>query len=213
MKPMIITLTGPSCAGKTYLLNSLLKEYPNIFAKLLSDTTREKRIDESEGDEYNFISKEDFIRKNINDEYCQTVSFNGINYGTKREALTYAFETGLVPIRIVEPTGIAQFRKISQELGCMYFSVYVDEEPVVVMSRWIERYRNEKNPNTEYYALRILQTIFSEITWIDQEDYDFYYNESIVDPLELSYALSRIASGNMPISTCRKIFPMPENNS
>jgi len=57
-KPLLIL--GPSGVGKDTIINMLLEKYPEIFYKLPSYTTREKRKGEIDGKDYFFITKEEF---------------------------------------------------------------------------------------------------------------------------------------------------------
>ena len=58
---MIYILIGESCSGKDTILKSLL-ERDKSLNKLISLTTRPKRENEVAGVDYNFITKEEFLR-------------------------------------------------------------------------------------------------------------------------------------------------------
>ena len=77
---VIITLSGISGAGKSYLIKSVLERYES-FEKLKSVTTRKKRIDEKDGIDKFFLSQEEFIKKNDNDEMCVVNNVFGNLYG------------------------------------------------------------------------------------------------------------------------------------
>lgn len=59
----LIALFGPSGAGKDTLLNYITSAYPAQFHKVVSYTTRMKREGEKEGEDYYFISPEDFTNR------------------------------------------------------------------------------------------------------------------------------------------------------
>lgn len=63
---MLIVISGPSSVGKTRTIRELCK-LDKRFRKVVSYTTRQKRIDEKEGGDYYFISKKEFIEKIKND--------------------------------------------------------------------------------------------------------------------------------------------------
>lgn len=82
----VLTISGKSCSGKTYLQNKLLEKYPYLTHKVKQFTTREKRKNEN-GNEYYFIKdlKEDAIGKK---QILEMKSFNnGTTYGTFIEEL------------------------------------------------------------------------------------------------------------------------------
>ena len=58
---MIYVLVGDSCSGKDTILKELLNRDKSL-KKLISTTTRPKRENEVAGTDYNFISKEEFLK-------------------------------------------------------------------------------------------------------------------------------------------------------
>jgi guanylate kinase len=62
-KPLIVV--GPSGVGKGTLINAVLANYGGLFERKVSYTTRSKKgYEKSEGN-YNFTTKEDFMRVRI----------------------------------------------------------------------------------------------------------------------------------------------------
>ena len=79
MKPIIIAITGPSCAGKDTLMRQLYTEFyqgdmidrfPHVYY-IISSTTRPPRKDEINNKDYHFISNLDFLHKIINGEMLE----------------------------------------------------------------------------------------------------------------------------------------------
>ena len=58
-KPLLITISAPSGAGKTTLCNRLVKEFENIEYSI-SCTTRKPRDNEEDGVDYYFLSGRNF---------------------------------------------------------------------------------------------------------------------------------------------------------
>ena len=52
-RPTLITLTAPTCSGKSYLVDILHREHG--LQKILSTTTRDPRQGEIQGIDYDFI--------------------------------------------------------------------------------------------------------------------------------------------------------------
>lgn len=77
---MILILTGPSGCGKTTQANILINNYK--FKCAISYTTREPRLGEINGNDYNFINKQDFENKIKNNFFLEyTLNFENY-YGT-----------------------------------------------------------------------------------------------------------------------------------
>jgi len=70
VKSKIIVITGKSSSGKDSLQNYLVSNYD--FVNLVSHTTRPPRPNESNGYDYYFINKEDFINMNNKDLFIET---------------------------------------------------------------------------------------------------------------------------------------------
>lgn len=210
MRPMIFTITGPSCSGKTTLQNNLISNYPDSFALLRSDCTRKMREGEIDGEEYDFVTMQEFELRQSRGEYSQTVHFAGNNYGTRTQHIKELLDEGKTPLKIVEPGGVAQFRRICREVGASLFSIYVDEDLDVMVSRFIGRARLEDPSLDPYIAMRIIQLIHQEIHWHEEENYDFVFDRRNANEFEMMYALSRVATGNIAIGNARNIMPQRE---
>lgn len=205
-QPLMFTITGPSCAGKTTLLNKLIERHPEVFAKLPSATTRAMRPDEIEGDEYYFVSPEQFVDDHGKNLFCQTVNYKGVDYGTYTRDLQSAAAAGKVPIRVVEPSGVYQFEQACKPIGMEVFSIFVPGDLHTLFERWLERYAATDEPrDTSFYANRMVQTVISELNWITEQDYDYYFDTDNQDEYAMIYALSRIATGKFPLDRARRL--------
>lgn len=77
----IVLFLGPTLAGQEILKVRLMKEESYNFHKIIKTTTREKRFDEIDGDNYHFISVERL--KNIpTEEIVERKDFDKITYFT-----------------------------------------------------------------------------------------------------------------------------------
>jgi guanylate kinase len=83
----IILFCGPSGSGKTTISQYLLKNNSNLCFSV-SATTREKRDNEKDGEDYYFISKEEFEKKIANNEFIEWEEvYHGIFYGTLKSEI------------------------------------------------------------------------------------------------------------------------------
>jgi guanylate kinase len=138
MSKFLITITGPSGSGKSELLNKLIET--GKFAKLLSVTTRPPRAGEVDGVDYRFTSEPIFLRLMGEDEFVQTVHFQGLQYyGTLKSDAAEAINSGTVPVVIIEPTGIPQFQKFAAENGYQLLTIFVQAEFDVLVHRYLSR--------------------------------------------------------------------------
>ena len=81
----VIVIAAPSGAGKTSLIESLLKEDEDQKIKLgVSYTTRKKRENEINGLSYFFVSKDEFIGMHERNEFLESAEVFGNLYGTNK---------------------------------------------------------------------------------------------------------------------------------
>ena len=81
----VIVIAAPSGAGKTSLIESLLKEDEDQKIKLgVSYTTRKKRENEINGQSYFFIGKDEFIGMRERNEFLESAEVFGNLYGTNK---------------------------------------------------------------------------------------------------------------------------------
>jgi guanylate kinase len=90
--PRIVVLSGPSGSGKTTLVRLLIQRAPVRLVKSVSATTRPPRPGEIHGDDYWFLSAEEFRSRLAAGEFIEyaEVFSSGYLYGTLRSELLRA---------------------------------------------------------------------------------------------------------------------------
>jgi len=81
IKNKIIIISSPSGAGKTTLCKMLLKKIKNIILSI-SYTSRSKRLNEVDGKDYYFVSKEKFSRLKKNNYFIESCNNFNNYYGS-----------------------------------------------------------------------------------------------------------------------------------
>ena len=141
MKNKIIVITGKSSSGKDSLQNYLVSNYD--FVNLVSHTTRPPRPNESNGYDYYFINKEDFINMNNKDLFIETREYkvnteNGNDiwyYGLSKSELDIT--TVLNKIVILDLKGM---KELAEYIGREnLFVVYLDCDSDIRIDRMIKR--------------------------------------------------------------------------
>ena len=89
IKNKIIIISSPSGAGKTTLCKMLVKKVKNVILSI-SYTSRSKRLNEVNGKDYYFVTKEKFIQLEKNCQFIETSSnFNNL-YGSPNKNIRNA---------------------------------------------------------------------------------------------------------------------------
>ena len=92
-----IVIAAPSGSGKTTIVNKLLNEKNLGLSFSISATSREPRKNEKDGENYFFISKEEFLRRVNNDEFVEWEEvYKEVFYGTLFSELENAKEKNLI---------------------------------------------------------------------------------------------------------------------
>ena len=89
----LIVISGPSGAGKTSICNALLRDLPDTVWSV-SATTRPPRPGDKPGTSYEFISREEFARREAEGDFLESAEYVGQRYGTPRKPVEDALTAG-----------------------------------------------------------------------------------------------------------------------
>lgn len=109
---MILVILGGTCSGKTEFALSCEKYG---FPKVITNTTRARRVDDKE-DSYHFLTKEEFFEKVENGEMIEYAEYNGNYYGTSSDSLSKNC------VVVLEPNGL---RSLKNKIPDGVFSIYL----------------------------------------------------------------------------------------
>lgn len=89
----LIVVSGPSGTGKTSICTALLEQLPDTVWSV-SATTRPRRPSDRDGTSYEFVSAEEFNRRDAAGEFLETAEYVGNLYGTPRAPVEEALSSG-----------------------------------------------------------------------------------------------------------------------
>jgi guanylate kinase len=104
-----LVISGPSGAGKTSVVDWLLKEDPGLVLSV-SCTTRPRRGDEVEGIDYFFVDEREFLTRRDRGEFCEWALVHGNLYGTPRAFLDRKVGEGMTVVLDIDVQGAMQIR-------------------------------------------------------------------------------------------------------
>lgn len=135
--PTLVTLTAPTCAGKSFLLEALVEKLG--FNRITSTTDRAPRAGEVDGLHYHFLTTEQSKAMEAADQFAELITYNGVRYGVTHVEMADKMATGVPPIVILEPQGLEIYKKYCASKGWQVFSIYVSTEEAVRLERLTER--------------------------------------------------------------------------
>jgi guanylate kinase len=107
---VFIVVSAPSGAGKTSIIRQVLEKCPDIVYSV-SYTTRLPRPGETDGQDYHFVTEEDFRDRIVRGEFAEWEEYSGYLYGTSSRTITALLEKGADLILDIEPRGAAVLKK------------------------------------------------------------------------------------------------------
>jgi len=103
-----VILSAPSGAGKTTIARQLLERRPDLGYSV-SCTTRQRRVGETEGQDYHFLSREQFQAERDAGAFAEWAEVHGQYYGTLRREVERVLATGRHCLMDIDVQGARQF--------------------------------------------------------------------------------------------------------
>jgi guanylate kinase len=120
--PLII-LSGPSGSGKTTIVGRL-RAMPELRLRpSISATTRPKRQGEIDGEQYFFLTSEEFERRRQAGEFLEWAEVHGHKYGTPRAAVEAMRKQGYTVILVIDVKGAEQVRPRCPDAMSIFLTV------------------------------------------------------------------------------------------
>lgn len=126
----IVVLSGPSGSGKSTIVNRLIAECPIKLVKMISATTRGRRTGEVDGEDYYFISTDEFQRRREANQFieCENVYSSGNWYGTLKSELDRAASLGGWAFLEIDVNGARRVMEIYPDAISIFVRAGSDED-------------------------------------------------------------------------------------
>ena len=108
-REQLIVLSGPYGVGKSTVIAELFSQRSNIYFSV-SYTTRQPRVGEQDGVNYNFVSREEFERMIADDELLEYAEYVDNYYGTSIKLIREKLDAGIDVLLDIEVQGAAKVR-------------------------------------------------------------------------------------------------------
>ena len=110
MKPKrghLFIISAPSGGGKTTLVKAVLQQFRDVLYSI-SYTTRKPRVEERDGIDYHFISKQDFKKGIHKGRWAEWAEVYGNYYGTSAEFIEKSLSSGCDILLDIDVQGTLQ---------------------------------------------------------------------------------------------------------
>ena len=175
--PLLIVISGPSGIGKDAVVGLLRKT--NIDTHfVVTMNTREPRVDEVEGKDYFFVSREEFEKKIENNELIEYARVYSDYKGIPKSQVIEAFASGKDVIMRLDVQGAMTIRKICPDAILIFLTATSRQE-------WINRLLERRSETPEELEVR-LKIAADEYALIEEFDYmvvnsDKHLDQTIAD--------------------------------
>lgn len=167
-KGNILVLSAPSGAGKTTLAHTLLEREPR-FKFSVSSTTRPQRPSEIDGQDYFFVSDEQFRAMRSQDAFLEYAQVFGHWYGTSKEHVESLLAAGHSVLLEIDWQGARRLRE--RNVGALTIFVLPPS------TEELERRLRNRGSDTEPAILRRLADASEDMSHWHEFDYVVINNE------------------------------------
>jgi guanylate kinase len=168
MSGKLFVVTAPSGAGKTSLINALLKDDQRLKLSV-SYTTRAPRPGERNGREYHFVDDAAFLSMRERGEFLESAEVHGFRYGTSKKVISDALARGDDLILEIDWQGARQVRALYP--GCV--GIFIHPPSVAEL----ERRMRDRGQDSEAVIRRRLDNAREELTHAGEFEYAIINND------------------------------------
>jgi guanylate kinase len=145
----LVIFSAPSGAGKSTLVHYLLPKFGELSFSI-SATSRAPRGEEKHGQDYYFLSAEDFQKRTQNDEFLEWEEvYAGTYYGTLKSEVQRLWDEGKTVVFDIDVVGGLNLKKI---FGPQALAMFVQAPSIQVLE---QRLRGRGTDSEEKIAERL----------------------------------------------------------
>jgi len=128
-KGKVVIVSGPSGVGKSTICKELVKQMSDVYLSV-SVTTRPKSEAEVDGEDYWFISEDEFQERIDNDLLLEHARVFSHYYGTPKDKIVEALDAGKVAVLEIDVQGARQAKAVFDD-SVMIFILPPTEKTLV----------------------------------------------------------------------------------
>ena len=133
-KGKVVIISGPSGVGKSTICEGLVKQMDDVYLSV-SVTTRPKSDAEVDGEDYWFISEEEFQQRIDNDLLLEHAKVFSHYYGTPKDKIVEALDAGKVAILEIDVQGAMQAKTVFDDAVMIFILPPTEKDLAERMNR------------------------------------------------------------------------------
>ena len=167
MKPFPIIVSSPSGAGKTTIVDAVLKRDKSV-SRVITATTRAPRTGEKNGVDYHFWTIKQFEQAIKKGQMLEWAQVHTHYYGIPKKSVDDLMKKGICPILVIDVQGARTVK-----------AQYPNAATVFIVPPSLKELKNRilrRNDNTQDIEIR-LETAKKEMQELDRYDYALLNDE------------------------------------
>ena len=167
---LLIVLSGPSGVGKGTVRKALFERADHDLVYSISMTTRSPRVGETNGVEYHFVSKEDFLNQIEKGNLLEYAEFCDNYYGTPLDKVNEQLESGQEVVLEIEVQGAMQVKEKMPDGVYIFIAppsmkaleerlIHRGTEDQTIIQKRLQKARNEIKVASEYGYIVVNDTV------------------------------------------------------
>ena len=167
MKPFPIIVSSPSGAGKTTIVDAVLKRDTSV-SRVITATTRAPRTGEKNGVDYHFWTIKQFEQAIKKGQMLEWAQVHTHYYGIPKKSVDDLMKKGICPILVIDVQGARTVK-----------AQYPNAASVFIVPPSLKELKNRilrRNDNTQDIEIR-LETAKKEMQELDRYDYALLNDE------------------------------------
>ncbi|MBQ9759193.1 MAG: guanylate kinase [Opitutales bacterium] len=113
--PVLLLVSGPAGSGKTTLCDRMTAAFPQNIRRVVTCTTRPPRGTEKNGEDYFFLSHEEFERGIAAGDFLEHARVHSNRYGTRHAQVREILDAGRDVLLNLDVQGAATVRRVAQK--------------------------------------------------------------------------------------------------
>lgn len=159
---ILMVLSGPSGAGKGTVCHKLIENNSNIWLSV-SCTSRNPRPGEIDGENYFFLSHDEFESKIEAGNFLEYAEYNGNYYGTPRDKVNEYLDDGKDVILEIEVQGAKKIKELVPD------AIFVFILPPSMKE--LKRRLTDRGTESEEKIIKRFKTAYQEINELSKYNY------------------------------------------
>jgi guanylate kinase len=166
----ILVISGPAGVGKTTICDRLLNDFGSCICRIVTTTTRSPREGEKEGEDYYFISVQEFHELLENEAFLENEIIHGNYYGTRKKTVFDKIENKQNILINIDVKGAGSLRKEiykHKDFEGKMITIFLKPKSLVVLKKRLSMRATDTKSDIETR----IETAKKELTLADSFDY------------------------------------------